>query len=213
MTERAGRGARREREAGDRNGTDAVDGDDGSPADAAGGTSGATGGAEAAAAETTLVVVCGLPGVGKTTVSERIADRLGGTRLRTDVVRKELVAEPTYSEAETERVYEELVARAGRRLREGEDVVLDATFQRAEFRSAAAALADAVGARFRLLKVECDQATVERRIRAREGDESDADVEVHRLFRQEYEPIRRDHVVVDNSGSEAETDARVAELF
>lgn len=223
MTERAGGGARGTADAKD---TDAVDGGAGDPDRVPAGvdTRGVSGteptgrgdrsGSEVTAATgARLVVVCGLPGVGKTTVSERVAEQIGAARLRTDVVRKEIVDEPTYSEAETERVYAALIARARKRLRAGDDVVLDATFRRAEFRTAAAELADAVGARFQLLKVECDQAVVERRIRAREGDESDADIEVHRLFREEYEALERDYAVVDNSGSEAETDARVTELF
>ena len=37
-----------------------------------------------------LVVVCGPPGVGKTTVAGMIAERLGAARLRTDVVREHL---------------------------------------------------------------------------------------------------------------------------
>ena len=45
---------------------------------------------------------------------------------------------------------------------------------------------------------------------------SDADLEVHRQFRGRFDPAEMDHVVVDNSGSEAETVAgrmRSAELL
>lgn len=66
-----------------------------------------------------LVVVCGLPGTGKTTVATEVADRVGGRLLRTDVVRKDLVDDPDYTDAETRRVYDELLDRAERTLGRG----------------------------------------------------------------------------------------------
>jgi len=158
-----------------------------------------------------LVVVCGLPGVGKTTVARRIADRTDAVVLRTDAVRKELFPEPEYTASETATVYAELLGRAGDRLADGEPVVLDATFARADFRVDARETARERGAPFRMVKVECTEAVVERRIRCREGL-SDADFEVHQLFREEYDPLELDHDTVDNSGSEAVTLERVDEL-
>ena len=66
-----------------------------------------------------LVVVCGLPGVGKTTVAEHASERLDGTLLRTDVVRKELFPDPEYTDAEAAAVYDELFARASEELARG----------------------------------------------------------------------------------------------
>ena len=54
---------------------------------------GASAMSEAALSAPTLVVVCGLPGVGKSTVAGVVSDRLEASRLRTDVVRKELFDE------------------------------------------------------------------------------------------------------------------------
>lgn len=160
-----------------------------------------------------FVVVCGLPGVGKTTVADQIADRLDATMLRNDVIRKELVGDPTYSDSETAGVYHELLRRAGDRIDDGENVVVDATFKTTSFREQARGIADRLGVEFTLVKVECDQATVERRIRARTDDASDADVEVHRMFRERFDELTGDHEVVDNSGSEAKTRQQVARLF
>jgi predicted kinase len=168
------------------------------------------------------VVVCGLPGVGKTTVAERIADHLGGRVLRTDVIRKELFDEPTYADAETETVYTELIDRARRRVAAGEAVVLDATFADERFRAAARAMADRAADGFTLVKVECDESVVERRIRRRDGI-SDADFDVHLQFRRLFDRIDAgdrdrsnrwaDVVVVDNSGDETETFAQVDAVF
>lgn len=159
-----------------------------------------------------LVIVCGLPGVGKTTVASRAADLVDGEVLRTDAVRKELFPEPEYTEAESRAVYGELLARAATRLADGESVVLDATFKRRRSRRNACGLARAMDVPLRTIKVECDESVVEKRIQNRDGL-SDADFEIHQKFRREYEPLEIDHSVVDNSGSEAATLERVTALF
>lgn len=159
-----------------------------------------------------LVVLCGLPGVGKSTVAEQVTDRLDAERLRTDAVRKDLFAEPTYAEAETERVYAELHERARERLNAGESVVLDATFAQQVFRNDAREVAADSGVDFLLVRVVCAEPVVEQRLADRE-DISDADIEIHRQFREEFEEIEVDHAVVDNSGTPAETTAQVEQLF
>lgn len=151
-----------------------------------------------------IVVVCGLPGVGKTTVAEAAAARLDARLVRSDVVRKELFADPEYTDAEERMVYGALLDRGRRTAAAGEPAVLDATFHRADYRELASELAERQGVAFELVKVECPSETVEERMGAREGDESDADFGVHLLFRERYDPIALDHVVVDNSGAAAD---------
>ncbi|WP_123619369.1 AAA family ATPase [Halorubrum sp. CSM-61] len=159
-----------------------------------------------------LVVVCGLPGVGKTTVAERVADHVDGEILRTDVIRKELFDDPEYTDAETEAVYAELVDRARDRVVGGSAVVLDATFADARFRADAREVGERVAGGFALVEVECDEPVVERRIERRDGI-SDADFEVHLHFKELFDRIETDHVVVDNSGDQAETFAQVDAAF
>lgn len=159
-----------------------------------------------------LVVVCGLPGVGKSTVSRGIAERLDGSVLRTDVVRKGMVDDPAYTAGETAAVYDELLAQARERLENGDVVVLDGTFKSRERRLEARELAGAVGARFRLVRVECDESVVARRIAERDGV-SDADLEVHRRLRERFDPLEMDHLTVDNSGTEAATHERIEAAF
>ncbi|MDZ7746119.1 MAG: AAA family ATPase [Halobacteriales archaeon] len=159
----------------------------------------------------TLVAISGVPGTGKTTVAEAIADRIDATVLRTDVVRKELYDDPEYTETETETVYDEVLERARKRLAT-ENVVVDATFRTREVRDAARVVAEETDSVFRLVGVDCDDAVVRERIRERTDDESDADIEVYELFREQYEPLDAPDLVVDNSGSLAETFAQLDEL-
>jgi len=159
----------------------------------------------------TLVAVSGVPGTGKTTVAEALAERLDATVLRTDVVRKELYDAPEYTEAETEAVYETVLDRAGERLAD-ESVVIDATFRTRAVRETARTVAERAGADFRLVGVDCDDAVVRERIRDRTDDESDADIEVYELICEEYEPLDSPDLVVDNSGTLAETFTQLDEL-
>ncbi|OTF10834.1 AAA family ATPase [Halorubrum sp. SD612] len=159
-----------------------------------------------------LVVVCGLPGVGKTTVAERIADHVDGRIRRTDVIRKQLFDDPEYTDAETEAVYAELLARARDDVDDGGAVVLDATFADARFRADAREMAAEAAAEFDLVEVACDEAVVERRIERRDGI-SDVDFEIHLHFKELFDEVASEHVVVDNSGTEAETFAQVDAAF
>lgn len=144
-------------------------------------------------------VVCGPPGVGKTTVAELVARRLDADILRTDVIRKELRPEPAYTDEEDRRVYDEMLTRARGSLAAGTSVVLDGTFRDAEHRRRARDVASRLDADFTLLRIECEPAVVGDRIESRTDDASDADFEVYQEFRDAFDPVSMDHVTVDNS--------------
>ncbi|MEW1775518.1 AAA family ATPase [Streptomyces sp. NPDC086777] len=96
-----------------------------------------------------LVLVGGLPGSGKSTLSGALADRLGVTLLSSDRIRKELAGIPAeqsaaadygeglYTPRWTATTYAALLDRAGVLLSLGESVVLDATWSDAARREAA----------------------------------------------------------------------------
>jgi predicted kinase len=160
-----------------------------------------------------LVVVCGLPGVGKTTVARRVADRLDARVLRTDEIRKELFPDPEYSSEETTAVYDEILRRAREELAAGGSVVLDGTFRTERLRERAADAAGGLGAEFELISVDSEESIVRRRIAERDDDASDADFEIYGVIAEEFEPIDREHATVDNSGPLAETHAQVDDLL
>lgn len=159
----------------------------------------------------TLVVVCGLPGVGKSTVAKMIVDELDGTCLRTDEIRKELFSEPQYDSEENEATYDEMFTRAEDALARGSDVVLDATFTERSKREAARDLARSNEADFRLLKVEADEEVVKDRISNRKDEVSDANFQTYLEKKRTFDDVLEDITVVDNSGDKSRTRCQVEE--
>ncbi|MXV62571.1 AAA family ATPase [Natronorubrum sp. JWXQ-INN-674] len=160
-------------------------------------------------ARPTLLVYCGLPGVGKSVASAYAAERLSATRYRSDAVRKELFPNPSYTSAESAATYAELLERARTDLESGTDVVLDATFRTRTNRDQAVTVAREAGADAMFVHVTCALEVVEERIERRTNTISDAQFEQHLQLRESFEPIERDHVVIDNSGSLEETYAQL----
>lgn len=160
-----------------------------------------------------LVVQCGLPGVGKSTVAAEITDRLDAERVRSDAVRQELFSNPTYSREEKDEVYATMLDRAQSALTDGRPAVLDATYERRTDRDDAAALADRVDVSLDLVEVVCEESVVRDRIRRREDDPSEADVAVYENARDRFEPLERDAITIDNSGELARTRRQLDEYF
>ncbi len=82
-----------------------------------------------------LVMVCGLVGVGKTTIARQIARELRAQYLSTDRVGYRLFGQNrSYDDEYYRQVYEYMIVRAHRALRKHRSVVLDGTFLRHETR-------------------------------------------------------------------------------
>ena len=84
-----------------------------------------------------LVVFCGIPGSGKTTIAKLVANSFEGSILiETDSVRK-MIARPSFSADESKFVYNACFAIAKEALKAGYLVLLDGTFLREEYRQGA----------------------------------------------------------------------------
>ncbi len=85
------------------------------------------------------VWICGRPGCGKSTIARALESLLEGKGIRaqilgTDILRKVVTPEPTYSEREREVVYATLVFVAKILNQNGVNVILDATANRSAYR-------------------------------------------------------------------------------
>jgi len=86
------------------------------------------------------ILLCGLPGSGKTWLARLLRPCLDGVHLQTDRIRRELFPIRHYTQEESQAVYRELRSRAAEALRAGQSVILDGTFLVARERAAAYAL-------------------------------------------------------------------------
>lgn len=150
-----------------------------------------------------VIAIGGVIASGKSTVAAELGRRVGVPVIASDRTRKFLFGakhderldtghfQGAYSPEHTERVYEELVARADAVLASGRAVILDASFRTAAQRTSARHLAERHGAAFYF--VEC-RAPVERlrsRLAAREtqqGEISDARADLLDTFLARWEP-------------------------
>jgi len=147
-----------------------------------------------------LVLVCGLPATGKSTVARRLARSLGAELLRTDVVRKELIGRPRYTEEEKELVYRALFLIAERLLKNDVNVILDGTFYKRSLRDEARRIAEKQGKRFFLIETTCPEEVVAKRLARRSRSvksASDADLEVYRKLKAVFERIEEEHIVIE----------------
>jgi len=140
-----------------------------------------------------LAITCGLPGSGKTFVSQSLTETVGAIRVRSDVERKRLfgvaplqrsrdhAVGAIYGAEAGELTYARLLAVAREVLLAGWPIVVDAAFLRRAERLRFAALAASLAAPFAILHCHADTTVLRRRIEARRergDDASEADVDV-----------------------------------
>jgi len=162
------------------------------------------------AAKPKLVVVMGLPGVGKTYVARQLAERIDAFHFLSDSIRKQLLGIPLsqrrfegygkgiYKGNTGKRTYDELLRRARVFLSAGFRVIVDATFLRQDSRDRAGQVAAKVGAPVLFVYADCPERAVESRLRRRAGEYSfsDAGIDVYRAMKARFKPPRASREVV-----------------
>ncbi|MFH0913934.1 MAG: ATP-binding protein [Chloroflexota bacterium] len=149
-----------------------------------------------------LIVIAGLPGTGKSYFSRRLAERLSLVTLESDILRRVLFSQPTYTAPESARLFQTTHRLIEELLKKGIPVLLDATNLSEHFREYLYRIADRTGARLILVRMKAPPEVVKERLEARvtgKRDTSDADWSVYQRMKGEVEEIRRRHYVVNTS--------------
>lgn len=150
-----------------------------------------------------MVLVGGAPGTGKSTLAAGLAEALGATIVRSDVVRKEMagidpsesaaagLGEGLYDARSKEAVYRAVSDRAAELVRHGETVVLDASWGNEAHREIARKIAGETSTDVVELRCVLDPDVAAERIAERAhrgGDPSDADESIARAMAAAAEP-------------------------
>ena len=151
-----------------------------------------------------ILLFCGLPGVGKTSLANELAPLIDAVVLSTDKIRKELISNPTYTKEEKELIYDVMLLVARYLHNEaGVNCILDATFNTEKSRNTARRKLAANISPDQIYIVECicPEDIVISRLKARKGDYSDADIGIYKKMKQMYEPVKdkQRHIVVNTS--------------
>jgi predicted kinase len=106
-----------------------------------------------------LLIFCGIPGTGKSTIAKLVGARLEGTvHIQTDAVRS-MISNPTYTNEESEFVYSVCTTMAREALQRGYNAILDGTFLREEYREDALRLLGSAYDSYLVVFVHCDVMT------------------------------------------------------
>lgn len=149
-----------------------------------------------------LIMMSGLPGSGKSHLSQRLAQQLSAVVIESDHVRKALFPEPTYSAQESTIVHRTCQRTMRRLLSKGVRVIFDATnlveFQREVLYS----LAERSGAALLIVRTVAPEQVIRERLEQRKDSTqsaSDADWRIYRRMSEREQRIDRTHLCIDTS--------------
>lgn len=155
-----------------------------------------------------IVIICGLPGVGKSSLSAHLAPLIDAVVLSSDKVRKELIARPTYSKAEVKLIYNLISLIAKYLHNAGLNCIIDATFNREKLRKQFKRKLELPDEQVRIVECICQENIIIQRLMARKKGYSDADFSVYKRMKKNFQPIREAHITVDTSQLPLDTVAR-----
>ncbi|MCJ7468619.1 MAG: AAA family ATPase [Maribacter sp.] len=142
-----------------------------------------------------IIMVFGLPGSGKSFFAARLAKELLADHVNSDRVRKKMFSERTYSEVEKAAVYDAMLVAMERAIRENENLVLDATFYKNKTRQL---FLDKAKEDIFIIEVLANETLIEERLKKSRPD-SEADMEVYQLIKQQWEPLPLPHLVLESN--------------
>lgn len=159
-----------------------------------------------------IIVVMGLPGTGKTFFAEHLATHLQATHISSDKTRNRLRKRGAYTPDDKNQVYQEMLALAEEILKNGQEVIMDATYSKKAHRDEVSALARRTHASLHFIQITADEETIERRTNQKRED-SEADFAVYQLMKKSFEPLEVPHLELDSSQSKIEKMLAIAQKY
>lgn len=155
-----------------------------------------------------IVVICGLPGIGKTTLARDLAPLINAVILSSDKIRKELFPKPIYSKQEAKIIYDVMILLAKYLYSAEINCIIDATFNKKRSRTDLKSKLKLPEEKLCIVECICSEDTVVSRLKSRKNDYSDADLRIYIRMKETYEPILEEHLVIDTCQFSSETNAK-----
>ncbi len=153
-------------------------------------------------AKPAFIAVSGLPGTGKSYFCSKLAERLPLAILESDALRKTIFSPPNYSSEENSRLFRAVHRLIEGLLKKGISLILDATNLSERHREYLYNIADRLGVKLVIVRVEAPPEVVLERLKTRlenPGGKSDADWAIYQRMRSSVEKIHRRHYAIDTS--------------
>ncbi|UBU14567.1 AAA family ATPase [Nonomuraea gerenzanensis] len=149
-----------------------------------------------------LIVIGGLPGTGKTTLSRLLAERLGAVHVRIDTIEQAIVRSGLARQALGPAGYAVGYALTEDHLRQGLTVIAESVNPLTITRDAWRAVGERAGVPIAEVEVTCSDPQEHRhRVASRTTDIPDLRLpEWEEVVEREYEPWERDHLTLDTAG-------------
>lgn len=144
-----------------------------------------------------IIVICGLPGTGKTFLANKLSPFLNATVLSTDKLRKELFKKPTYTSWERALIYDILFLLAKYLHSSGVNCILDGTFNKEKSRTEVKELLHLTNEQLHIIECICPEDMIITRLLLRKDDYSDANVSIYLKMKKIYEPVRQKHISIN----------------
>lgn len=157
-----------------------------------------------------LIVVSGLPAVGKSTTAKEMARRFNARFLDSEVIkrvymkRKEFFgpAKRMYSDRDRLLSYSIMFKKARGFLESGRNVVIEGTFYKKSLRDEARKMAKDFGTGFYLIEVTCPEDVIRKRLEKRMKlgrNKGVVDFDMFTMVAENFEPIRERHIIIDST--------------
>ena len=144
-----------------------------------------------------IVIVFGLPGSGKSYFAAHLANKINADYINSDKVRRAMFDTRTYSINEKLSVYNEMLTQMKEVVKQNKNLVLDATFYNNDIRKKF--LDEAVGAgSIFFIEVKAEESVIRKRLQEKRVD-SEADFEVYKKVKKQWEPLHEDHLILQST--------------
>ena len=154
---------------------------------------------------TRLILVCGLPGSGKSFFAKHLSEIMQAAYFNSDICRKELFPNNrTYSEKEKQSVYDALISSTETNLIHHTSVVLDATFYKNSLRLLFYNLASQLNCPYSIIYISAEESLIKERT-SQIREDSEADYSVYLRLKDLFEPIEKPYLTLQSTNKNIDT--------